>query len=392
MKFLQSKEIVIGLPRFRIEDMHKVCEACQLGKQTKHAFPQDRHVSRNVLEIVHYDVWGLAKTTSMGGCKYYVTFIDDHTRKVWVYFMKEKSEVFTHFQNFRVMVEKQTRKQVKCLRSDGGGEYFSSEFSGYLQKDGIETVIMRNTPQQNSVAERKNRHIAKIACTLMVAEKNMRHSYWVEAVSTVVYIMNMTPTATIHDVTSEEKFTGNKPDLSHLKVFGCIAYVHVLDELRTKLDPKAEKCVFIGYSLEQKGYMCYNLATHELRVSRDVVFDDEKSNWYAAERAIGADVSESVVAQDVSQQSQTFSEPGESSSGAKSDNRPWSGRTRSQTNSVGTKNVSRNGKEKVNEGLVLPDISAGHSVVDGESSGLDMSLDNELGIPSMKMHGVKKAL
>ena len=68
----------------------------------------------------------------MGGCRYYVTFIDDHTRKVWVYFMKEKSEVFTHFQSFEVMVEKQIGKYVKCLRFDGGGEYFSKEFSKFL--------------------------------------------------------------------------------------------------------------------------------------------------------------------------------------------------------------------------------------------------------------------
>ena len=66
--------------------------------------------------------------------------------------------------------------------------------------------------------------------------------------STIVYIMNMTPTAAIHDVTLEEKYTGKKPDVSHLKVFGCIAYVHVPNELHTKLDPKAEKCIFIGYS------------------------------------------------------------------------------------------------------------------------------------------------
>ena len=65
-----------------------------------------------MLEVVHSDVWGPAKTASMGGCRFYVTFIDDHTRKVWVYFMKEKSEVFTHFQNFKAMVEKQTGKYV----------------------------------------------------------------------------------------------------------------------------------------------------------------------------------------------------------------------------------------------------------------------------------------
>lgn len=150
--------------------------------------------------------------------------------------------------------------------------------------------------------------------------------------------MNKTPTAAIHDVTLEEKFDGKKRDLSHLKVFGCITYVHVPDELRTKLDPKAEKCMFIGYSLEQKGYKCYNPTANKLRVSRDVVFD-EMSSWYAAEKVIGADVSENVVTQDVCQQSQTLSGPAESSSGVRSDYRPWSDRLHTQSDSVGSKNV-----------------------------------------------------
>ena len=107
--------------------------------------------------------------------------------------------------------------------------------------------------------------------------------YWVEAVSTAVYIMNIIPTAAVHDVTPEENFSSRKPDLSHLKVFGCIAYVHVPDELRTKLDPKAEKCIFIGYSLEPKGYKCYNPVTRQVRVSRDVVFD-EMASWYVEEK------------------------------------------------------------------------------------------------------------
>ena len=107
----------------------------------------------------------------------------------------------------------------------------------------------RYTPQHNGVVERKNRHIAKVARVLM-NEKEMPKYYWAEAVHVAVYIMNMTPTAAIHGMTPEEKFTGKKPDLSHLKVFGCLAYVHIPDELRFKLDPKAKKCVFIGYSLE----------------------------------------------------------------------------------------------------------------------------------------------
>ena len=106
LKTMQSQELVIGLPMFKVADMQKICEACQFGKQAKGAFPHDKHVSSNVLEVVHLDVWGLAKTVSMGGCKFYVTFIDDHTCKGWVYFLKEKSEVSIFFQNFKVMVEK----------------------------------------------------------------------------------------------------------------------------------------------------------------------------------------------------------------------------------------------------------------------------------------------
>ena len=137
LKAMQSKELVTGLLVFKIAKMQKICEACQFGKQEKGVFPHDKHVSKNVLELVHSNVWGPAKTASMGGCRFYVTFIDDHTRKVWVFFMKEKSEVFTHFQSFKAMAEKQTGKYVQCLRSDGGGEYFSNEFSDFLQKHGI---------------------------------------------------------------------------------------------------------------------------------------------------------------------------------------------------------------------------------------------------------------
>ena len=110
-------------------------------------------------------------------------------------------------------------------------------------------------------------------------------------------------------MTPEEKFCGQIPDLAHLKVFGCIAYVHVLDELRTKLDPKAEKCVFIGYSLEQKGDKCYNPVTRQLRVSRDVVFD-EMASWYAdVKHDIEAYVKENVVIEKAGPSSQVLSGP-----------------------------------------------------------------------------------
>jgi len=187
-------------------------------------------------------------------------------------------------------------------------------------------------------------HIAEVARALM-ADKNMPHHYWAEAIATVVYIMNRTPITTMHGMIPKEEYSGKKPDLSHLKVFGCIAYayVHVLDELQTKLDPKAGKCVFIGYSHEQKRYRCYNPITRKMKVSKDVVFD-EMSSWYAnVKNTIGADVDEHVVAKNAGQQSQTLSGPRESLSSGFT-NRPWSGRLRH--NSILPLNVMHHIKEK----------------------------------------------
>jgi hypothetical protein len=118
--------------------MSKVCEACQLGKQARHPFPtQTTHVSSKFLEMIHSNVW-TTKIESIGGCKYYMSFIDDHTRKVWVYFMKHKGEMFQHFLYFKAMVEKEKGVNIKCLRSNGGGDYFSNEFSEYLKEHGIQ--------------------------------------------------------------------------------------------------------------------------------------------------------------------------------------------------------------------------------------------------------------
>ena len=119
----------------------------------------------------------------------------------------------------------------------------------------------------------------------MMNEKHMPKSYWAEAANTAVYLMNRCTTSGVHEVTPHEKYFGKKPNLSHIRIFGAIAYVHIPDETRQKLDPKSEKCILVGYSLEQKGYKCYNPSTRKSRVSRDVVFD-ESASWYAPETTL----------------------------------------------------------------------------------------------------------
>ncbi len=139
---------------------------------------------------------------------------------------------------------------IKCLRSDGGGEYFSNEFSEYLKEHGIQRKYSCSySPQQNGVDERKNMYIVEIT-RAMLNEKNLPNYFWAEAVATTIYIMNRTPIVAVHSMTTKEKFIGKKPDVSHLRMFGCIAYMHVPNEKRSKLDPKVKKCIFIRYSLE----------------------------------------------------------------------------------------------------------------------------------------------
>jgi hypothetical protein len=326
--------------------------------------------------MIHSDVW-TTKTKSIGGCKYYVSFIDDHTRKVWVYFMKHKGEVFQHFLNFKAMVEKEKGVSIKCLRSDGGGEYFSNKFNEYLKEHGIQRKYSCSySPQQNGIAERKNKHIVEIV-RAMLNEKNLPNYFWAEVVSTIVYITNQTPTAIVHGMTPEEKFTGKKPNVSHLKVFGCIAYVHVPDEKRSKLDPKAEKCIFIGYFLEQKGYRCFNLSIRKLQVSKDVVFD-EMVSWYSPPKiAEDGEVRNGDVSSNVKQGSQLVSEP-QKSSITGSNSTPWKGRSKSSSIVHGSSQAS---------------FRISH--VDDESSGLEKSVGEESKIPLIttpRARMAKKAL
>ena len=107
--------------------MHnQICEGCALGKHHRHSFPEGKAWrATKPFELIHSDLCGPMKTTSLGGNQYFLTFIDDFSRKTWIYFLKEKSEVFYYFKIFKALVEKQSGFMLKTLRSDRGGEYTS---------------------------------------------------------------------------------------------------------------------------------------------------------------------------------------------------------------------------------------------------------------------------
>ena len=137
LRAMQSKGVVIRTPDFEPKRVDRVCEACQLGKQHRLPFPKESSVSKGLLDVIHSDVWGPAQTLTIGGCRYYVTFIEDHSCYTRIFSMKKKSEVLSHFQKLKGQVEKEIGQHIRCLRSDGGKEYFFDVFTSYLQGEGI---------------------------------------------------------------------------------------------------------------------------------------------------------------------------------------------------------------------------------------------------------------
>ncbi|CAM8876608.1 unnamed protein product [Rhodiola kirilowii] len=249
------------------------CENCILGKATKVKFNKAIHRTSDVLDYVHSDLWGPTKTESHSGKKYFMTFIDDFSRRVWIYFLARKSDAFETFKTWKTLVENQTGKHIKRLRTDNGLEYLDSEFINFCKLAGIaKHHTVASNPQQNGLAERYNRTILeRVRCLLLQA--GMSKNFWAEAANTACYLINRCPSAAIEFKTPMQMWSNHPVDYIMLKVFGCAAYAHVRQD---KLEPRALKCVFLGYPYGVKGYKLWCLEKNHKKtfISRDVVFNE----------------------------------------------------------------------------------------------------------------------
>ena len=271
MMELHKRNLLKGVKTCKLD----FCKFCVLGKQNKVQFKAAMHKTEGILDYVHTDVWGPARVASRGGYVYFVTFIDDYSRKVWVYFMQHKSETFAKFKLWKAEVENQTGRKIKCLRSDNGTEYTDIKFKELCEQHGIKRhFTVRKTPQQNGVAERMNRTIAERARCLRL-NAGLAKNFWAEAVNMACFLINRSPRARLDGRVSEEVWIGSEVDYSSLRVFGCPAYVHVSSDERSKLDAKSKQCVFLGYQKGVKGFKLWDPKANKIVISRDVVFDEK---------------------------------------------------------------------------------------------------------------------
>ncbi|CAL8994313.1 unnamed protein product [Prunus brigantina] len=254
------------------------CETCILAKSHRTVFPLSDKKAAKPFDLVHSDVWGPARVTS-NGFRWFVTFIDDCTRLTWVFLLKNKHDVASILPDFCTMVSTQFHAQVKVFRTDNGGEYVNNTLASFFRAQGIiHQTTTPFTPQQNGVSERKNRQLLEVARSLML-DMSVPHHLWGHAVLSAAYLINRTPSRVLDFKTPHDVFGDHVSPVSVSKlppkVFGCVAYVHVYSHQRSKLDPCALRCVFIGYSSTQKGYKCYHPPTQKVHVTLDVTFHEE---------------------------------------------------------------------------------------------------------------------
>nr|DAD19628.1 TPA_asm: hypothetical protein HUJ06_021091 [Nelumbo nucifera] len=261
---LQTKNMVRGLPHLPFTTV--VCTNCLNGKQHRNSIPKkSAWRATQKLQLIHADICGPVALTSNCKKKYVLCFIDDFSRKTWVYFLVEKSEALNSFKCFKKLVEKETGMYIKCLRTDRGGEFNSEEFNEFCRQCGIKRQLTNAyTPQQNGVAERKNRTVMNMVRSMLL-EKKIPNTFWPEAVNWAIYVLNRSPTVAVKNITPEEAWSGVKPTVEHFSL-----------RVRTKLENKNSRCVLLGVSEESKGYRLYDPVAKRVVTSRDVVFEENR--------------------------------------------------------------------------------------------------------------------
>lgn len=271
---MEKNDTVLGL-EIASHDVSGICEPCILGKMTATQAPLRDHRAAAPFEVVHTDIEYMIES-SIGGATLALKFIDEHSGYTEVHALKSRSaqDILGPFKLFDAKVETQFGMRIKALHSDNGTEFVNSSMDEYLAQRGIlHRTIVPYRHEMNGIAERANR-TGSDAVRAMLFDASLPPSLWPYAYRHWALIRNITSNSFIDpSKTPYEIVHGKKPDISHLRVFGCSAYSRVPPELRSKLEPKALKGRLVGI-VDNAYYQIWTPGTHEIYRSRDVIFDE----------------------------------------------------------------------------------------------------------------------
>ncbi|GKA57097.1 putative ribonuclease H-like domain-containing protein [Tanacetum coccineum] len=275
---LVKGNLVRGLPSKIFQNDH-TCVACQKGKQHK-ASCKAKIVSfiSQPLQLLHMDLFGPTSVRSINHKTYCLVITDDFSRFSWVFFLRTKDETSGILKDFIRQIENQLNKKVKTIRCDNGTEFKNRDMIEFCGSKGIKREYSNaRTPQQNGVAERKNRTLIEAART-MLADSFLPNTFWAEAVSTACYVLNRVLVTKPQNKTPYELITGKIPIISYIRPFGChVTILNTIDQLG-KFDGKSDEGFLVGYSLNSKAFRVYNLETKRVEENLHIKFLENKPN------------------------------------------------------------------------------------------------------------------
>lgn len=271
LKAIKAKDMVLGMSL--ASKMNEInCEICAKCKIHVKPFKPSSSREASILGLVHSDICGPMSTESIGGAKYFVTFIDDCSRYIEVVMLRNKSDVFQAFKDYKRKVENQTGQRIKKLRTDNAREYLSNNFANYLKEEGVRHQLsVEYTPQQNGVAERANRTLVEMARCIML-QAGLPDSLWAEAVNTAAYLRNRCATKCLDGITPFEAWTQRKPYVGFFRTIGSKTIALNKKQRGRKFQPKGDEYLLVGYSEESKAYRLWKPGTKTVIKARDVKF------------------------------------------------------------------------------------------------------------------------
>ncbi|GJU96563.1 putative ribonuclease H-like domain-containing protein, partial [Tanacetum coccineum] len=239
------------------------------------------------LQLLHMDLFGPTNVRSIDQKYYSLVVTDDFSRFTWTFFLGTKDETFYVLKEFIALIENQLNKKVKGIRCDNGTEFKNAKLIELCGEKGIKRDYSNpRTPQQNGVAERKNRTLIEAART-MLADSKLPTMFWTEAVSTACYVLNRVSITNPHNKTPYQLLSGKVPQIGHLKPFGCqVTILNTSDHLG-KFEGKADEGYLVGYAPNSKAYRVYNLTNKRVEETMNLRFLEDKPNvqgigheWY----------------------------------------------------------------------------------------------------------------
>jgi transposase InsO family protein len=272
VKRMRRGEAESGVKETTIQTSDEICEPCKMAKSQLSISKSTNRATSRVLELVHIDTWGPAPTGDPLNKMYFLTITDDYSRKLWIRALSGKGHAQGEFLEWKREAETESEQMIKALRSDNAKEFI--QLAEVLRTHGVK--FEPSPPYQpglNGISERVNRTLFD-KVRAMLAGAKLPQPFWIEAANTAAYLHNKMPHGPKKRA-PDSIWQGKSISIAHLKAFGCMAYVHIPSQKRSKLELRAWKGIMVGYN-GNSIYRIFNPVTNKIELSASIVFNETK--------------------------------------------------------------------------------------------------------------------